>query len=80
MDTLQLPLHTECFRTKAVYGTMNYLVVRHNSRGSEVGFRCLLTAIEALIRLDLKKSEVARCGRFGHFICSTEFHIYNIII
>jgi len=51
MDTLQLALHTECFRAKAVYGTMNYLVVRHNSRGSEVYFLCLLTGVEALIRL-----------------------------
>jgi len=55
MDTLQLPLHTECFRTRAVYGTMNYLVVRHNSTGSEIGFRCLHTGIEALIRLVNKK-------------------------
>ena len=23
---------------------------------------------------------MAHCGRFGHFICSTKFHIYNIII
>jgi len=80
MDTLQLPLHTECCRTKAVYGTVSYLVVRHNSRGSEEVFRCLLTGIEALIRLVKKKSEVAHCGRFGHFICSTKFHIYYVII
>jgi hypothetical protein len=33
---------------------MNYLLVRHNSGGSEVGFRCLLTGIEALIRLVIK--------------------------
>jgi len=79
MDTLQLPLHNECFRTKAVYGIMNYWAVRHNSTGSEVYFLCLLTGIEALIRL-VKKNEVAHYGRCGRFICSTKFHIYNIII
>jgi len=69
MDTLQLPLHTECFRTKAVYGTMNGLAVRHNSESSEVYFLCLLTGIEALIRLVIKKKKTKwHTGRFGHFI------------
>ena len=79
MDSLQLPLRTVCFRTKAVYGAMNYLAVRHNSGGSEVGFWCLLTVIEALFRL-LKKSEVAQCGKFRQLVCSSKFHIYDIII
>jgi hypothetical protein len=58
---------------------MNYLLARHNSGGSEVGFRCLLTGIEALIRLVKKKSEVAHCGKFRKLIysTSTKFHIYT---
>lgn len=74
MDTLQLPLHIVCLRTKAVYGTKNYILVGHNSGDSKVNGVGLL---QLKCSTDSKKIEVSYCAKFGTLICSTKFNISN---